>query len=476
MNHLPNLLFSSLLLAPVAMAQGGQFLFTTMQPEITLSGSTGTVLRQLRPNEITAMEFGASPCASQSAEKWAPRSVFHTQAGDTDGDDLYFEPNLFGRIDGILAVQTAAVGMPNQRSIYYSVSAPMATAISGAPGLRPGDIGRIVRNGVGDGQVEYFLRAEQVQLALGLPVAPVMVNVDACAAGPNYGVFFSIEDDTPCNLLTGGAVMVRDGDVLLIPAGALTWSGTGTVAAVMPGSALVVHNEGAMDGFVANAMVNDRNGACVTQVVDTDALEIDWANPFAFPVPTAYGIVAWAPNLLFAGESLTGASVLTTNVGGQIANALCGPLGTPCGGGPTYGMQMGLRAPSAAQGVASSINALCSTRVFRFVTEPVVPQIPVGSNAVLDIGSPNALNWVFMTFAPSGPAVVAPSANFAWGTLGYPDFYPAPAFVGVAATPTGFGTFTGPVIPFACDLIFQAVTITPWGTIEISTPSTIEVF
>jgi len=83
---------------------------------------------------------------------------------------------------------------------------------------------------------------------------------------------------------------------------------------------------------------------------------------------------------------------------------------------------------------------------------------------------------VFLTFAPTGPAVVAPSVPFVWGLLGHPDYYPTPNFMGAIGTGTGYGTYTSPAIPFVCDLVFQGVTITPGGTIEASTPTMVEVF
>ncbi|MFM1873726.1 MAG: hypothetical protein RL398_3148, partial [Planctomycetota bacterium] len=281
MTNLRTTLFTSLMLAPAALAQGGHFLFTTSTNETTLSGSAGTSLQTIRPNEIASLEFGSAPCTVLSAEKWAPRTVFHTQAGDTDGDDNYFEANLFGRIDGLLTGVggTATGGMPSQRTVYYSVSQAMGTAVSGGPGLRPGDIGRIVRNGLGDGQIEYFLQAEDLQIALGLPPVPVVIDVDACAFSPNIGVLVSLDTDIVCNLLTGGPTMVRDGDVLLIPAPVIAWGPNMTVAGTMPGSALVVHNEAQMDAFVVNAGVADRNGVCVNQILDTESLEIDWNSP-----------------------------------------------------------------------------------------------------------------------------------------------------------------------------------------------------
>ena len=98
----------------------------------------------------------------------------------------------------------------------------------------------------------------------------------------------------------------------------------------------------------------------------------------------------------------------------------------------------------------------------------------MGTAAQIDFNTPGAMCWVFLTFAPTGPAVVAPSTPFVWGFLGHPDYYAVPNFMGTI--PGGFATYTSPIIPFVCDLVFQGVTITSSGTIEASTPTMIEVF
>ncbi|MCA8978080.1 MAG: hypothetical protein KDC98_25360 [Planctomycetes bacterium] len=467
------------LLTTAAAAQGRHFLFTTTQPEQTLSGSAGTVLDTIRPNEIASLEFGSSPCTSLSAEKWAPRTMFHTQAGDTDNDDQIWESNLFGRIDAVLAgIITTPVGIHNQRTIFYSVDQAMGTTVSGAPGFRPGDVARIVRAGSSDGQIEYFLTAENLELALGLSSSSPTVNIDACAFSPNMGVFFSIEDDTFCNLLGSGPTLVRDGDILCIPAPTIGWSSTMTVSTVLPGSAVVVYPENVVDAMVLNARITERNGVCVAQIIDVDALEIDQSNPFAMALPSGYGPIVNVPHLLFAGSSLTGAGVLDTLGGGSIHLGMCGQLGTNCGFGPTFGDRMGLQPTSATQGCVSSINGLAATYVCRFVTEAQNHQIPVLSPAPIDIASPGLLNWMLIYFAPMGPGVVSPSQPFPWGLLCYPDYYTmAVVIAGPFPTPaSGFANFTTGPIPFPVDLVFQAVTITSSSAIEISTPTTVEVY
>src|SRR5436190_8192 len=96
-HHLLPLLAAGL--AAGAVAQGPAALFTTNLPEQTLSGSGGTVLQTLWPNEVASIDF--FPCPVISAEKWAPRSCYHTMAGDDNSNTQYWNPAMFGTIDAL---------------------------------------------------------------------------------------------------------------------------------------------------------------------------------------------------------------------------------------------------------------------------------------------------------------------------------------------------------------------------------------
>ena len=464
------LLLSSFATAQVPTEKISDILFTLTKPEQTRSGAGGTSLGRCQPNEILhlpALTF----C---SAEKWGPLAMSEVHAGDENFDDQYYNPNLFGNIDALtrdVFFSGGTLSGTNQRTVFFSPAVDMGTAVSGAPGLRAGDVGRIVKAGGLDGQVEHFLTAEQVQVALGLPPTPVFVNVDAIAYQPNFGVLFSLEEDTSAFLCVGPPI-VRDGDVLMIPANGVSWSSNGTVGAVLPGSAVVAHSEAAMDAFVINAQVSDRNGACVQHILDTDALEIDLMQPVSTWVASCGGSVP-VPKILFAGESLTGGAVLDTGMGGRIRPSLCGGFGTPCGLGPTLGDQVGMMPLSVTQGIASSVNGLTGSRVCTFVSDTFAPQIAVSDVAKIDFQSPGGITWVFASFAPPGPGAVPVSAPFPWAAFCYPDYYPTTFFMGSIAT-APYGTYVSPPIPFATDLTFMGVTIA--GGIEISTPTIVEVF
>lgn len=472
MNHTLSTLSAFSLFAAFASAQNTDILYSTSQVEQTVSGSGGTVLQTIYPNEIVGLK--SLPCP-MLAEKWMPRSGFHTIAGDEDNDDSYWEPGMFGQIDALLSFDMSGIGLTNQREVWFSPSVAMGTTISGGPGLRPGDVGRIVVAGGSDGQVQHFITAETIQIALGLPPSPVVIDVDAVAWMPNMGIFLSLDDDivcTPC----GGPTLLNDGAIFAIGPADYVMSG-GVITGAAPGSAIVVYTEAMMDAFVANANVTDRFGTCVTNAIDIESLEIDRTSSATTTfIPGCYGSALAVPRLMFTAETLTGGAILTTAFGGSIFNSTCWPMGTGCGWGPTYGPQVGLQ-PAGTIGMASYIDALAGhNRIFEFAAEAVNPQIPAFTATQIDFVTPLVpWTWVFMSWAPAGPGAIKISAPFTWGFMGFPDYFPVPNFMGMIPTAPGFGSYTTPVIPFPVDMVFQGFTIL--GTnIEASTPTMVEVY
>jgi len=473
MNQLSLSLIATAALAAAAAAQAPQFLLTYSQPEATVSGSGGTALGQLLPNEIHYVNF-TIPCSAVSAEKWMPRTCTHVMAGDEDGDGVYFESSLLGRIDGLMTTAnwTSPIGGDTQRSVYYSPSQPMGTNVSGAPGLRPGDIGRIVRLGAADGQVQHFITQELLNNALGLPAA-YAIDIDACAFQPNYGLFFSVDDDVLAMTMCG-PMLIRDGDVLCLPGGTMSYTGDLRVAATMPNSAVVVYNEAQMNVFTANAQVADRFGACLTSVGDVESLEMDLFGPTSTITPCP-GVTVPVPNLYYSCETGTGASLLQIAGGGSIVPTPCGLAGTPCAsGGPTWGPQMGVRPTSTTTGAASFVNAIANTRVCTHTLEPqqhVVfgPAPPVQ----VDYNNPFVLSLVLIELVP---AFVPPSAPaFPFSPTCFPDLY-APSIIPWLPVGTGFGSFATPAFPpaFTGKVLFQGVGFST-GTFELSTPAVIDV-
>lgn len=463
MTHLPpRVLFLALCAAPAAAQM--PFLFTTSQTEQTLSGSGGTVLKTLRPNEVAMVEFWS--CTGLSAEKWSPRTCYGTMAGDENGDTLAWNPALFGQIDALCEV-LGPVGLSSQRTVFWSPSVAMQPGVSGLPAIRPGDTARIIRNSSGDGQVEYFLRLEQVVQALGKPTGSI-VDVDAIAADPTYGVFFSLDVDTTVNCGCS-TTFVRDGDVLMIPTAAITWSSDFRVLAVVPNSAVVVHSEVQMDAFVGNAVVSNHLWQCLGAIGDVEGLDIDWTGPVQ-TLSLCSSVTVQVPSLAFTGESMTGCSVLTTAGSGAILQRGCATLGTSCNWGPTTGAQIGLQPPSSG-GVPSYVNALTTAFPRQFTVEAHQHQLLTGGTAVLDLYTPGSFALLCARFDSTAVNSVAPSQSY-WN-LHFPDEY----ITGNAAVfflPGGYQTFNAGIIPLPCKITWQTVTLSAWNTIELSTPATID--
>lgn len=469
-------LFAAALTAGTAFAQSSDLLVAFSSPERTVSGSGGTVLGELLPNEIQHLRFGG-PCSLLSAEKWLPRTCSTVMSGDEDGDGAYFRPGIFGRIDAVLSTTgpvTAGLST-SQRTVFWSPSQPMGNAVSAAP-FRPGDVARLVRNGLGDGQVQYFMRQEHFNTALGLPPG-YPIDVDAIAFQPNYGVFFSIEGDVLASTVCG-PTLVRDGDVLCVPGSALGYTPDLRIAGVMPNSAVVVYDEAQMDAFTANAQVADRFGACVVAVEDVEALEMDLTAPSTW-VTTCAGIALPVPNLIYASRNGTGASLLQTLGGGSIWTTPCGLAGTPCGSGPTFGPQLGIRPFSTAAGAASHCSGLALARACVHTLEPaqhVLPSTAAGypfGATTIDYHNPFVLSLVLIELAPPAVAASVPAAPFSLQC--FPDLY-TPSLIGWMPVGPGFGSIPTPAIPPAWSgkLLFQGVGFAT-GTFELSTPAALEI-
>lgn len=480
MNTTSSALLLAASLAASLAAQGPDLLVTYSQPEQTLSGSAGTVLRFLQPNEISHLEWSNGPCASLSAEKWAPRTAFHVMAGDENADGDYWRPGIFGSIDALCApIGTSPIaGGVNARTVFFSPSVTVGTNISGGPGLRPGDVGHFVKTtGGGDGQVEYFMRREQFNQAMGLPLN-TPIDIDAICFQPGMGVYFSLDADIGTTNFCG-AVFVRDGDVLCVPDWAITWTPDWRVQSVLPNIMAVVYTEAAIDAMVVSAAVANRFGFCIPNAIDLEALEFDWSAPVnqVFPCP---GTVIQAPHFLFTTETMTGAGVLTTVGGGTIYNHLCGQAARNCGAGATLGSQMGIQPTSLVVGAPSYVNALMSTFTYRMVIEPRQHQLfvfPAGAPAgatMIDYATPWAWNLAFMEIVL--PTVPTSLSAFPFSLLCFPDLYAPSTFVHAWPLPGNWGSFPMVAIPplYQGKVLYQMLGFGGSG-LELSTPGVVDV-
>jgi hypothetical protein len=482
MPHMRQRSLSPLAILTLCAAAVGQttqqdWLVTFSQVEASMSGSGGTPLQQLLPNEIHHLDWNGGSCNTVSAEKWLPRTGIDTMAGDEDADGTLFAPFLFDNIDALVATwRDAGLGRENQRTVFWSPAMSpfggMGTAVCGPFGLRPGDVGRIVRNGFGDGRVEYFMPQEEFNRALGLPLT-TPIDIDAIAFSTQVGVLFSLDNDI--TITNGcGSFLVRDGDVIGISNSALSMTADLRVVSAAPASAFVIHTEAAIGAMITSSGVADRFGSCVSGPFDLEALEIDWNGPGSFVSSCSAVPGMWVPTLLFTADTMTGGSVLSTAGGGTIHGSTCGLYGRACPL-PTLGDQVGIRPTAPGVGAASYINGLVAADTGRYVLQPRQHLIPMGAPAgftSIDVGSPFPFNFIFLEAVSS----TVPASFPGFGNH-FPDIY-VPSALYYLWTPAagGFGTFPTPGLPalWTGKVLFQSVGFSAMG-LELSTPAVLDV-
>jgi hypothetical protein len=488
------LLLSSLLATTVCAQQGNSLLFTTHANEVTRSGSNGTVLRNLLPRTIGVAT--PVPGFNFSAETFLPSIALQTMAGDVDANGSVLDVDLTGPIDAITVLpydwDSDRGARPRTQPVtaldcYFSPSHDVDTNVSGAPGLRAGDCGRFVRNAAGNGQVSWFIRAEQLIAAFGMfnpttgaALTPADIDLDAITVSVDRQIFVSFDGQHGMRLSLNGALanfLVDDGAVVALPAPAWTPNARGEVASVLANRGVIVFQEAQTNVLVANAMITDNAAACVPVIIDTESLAID-PNGGVFTTQWGNQQITW-PHLLLNGELMSGAGVITTRNGGQIAQVNGSPLGRGCGAGPTTGIQMGLDATNAV----SRLNALESLtkEPCWFVLGSPTPG-GLGGAIEVHIGTNLGAAGAFLGFG-LGALPVSPSVAFAaWSpnNLCFPELYPtivANPFLPIALAAgfgnASFGTFSLAVSPVvAPGILFQAGAAAG-GALHLSTPLTL---
>ncbi len=451
-------------------------LYTISGREFTLSGSGGLPMRLISSMDVALTKKGF-PC-KQSAEKWAPTSGYNTLAGDENGDAVHWNPALMGQIDAVFCKQKPSFfGRVNMRNTYISPSIYMGTAVSGGPGFRPGDVGAIVRNGFGDGQIEYFMRTEHIMKSFGI-VTP-QINLDAVTQDSAGNIYLSLENDQKVEVLYNGALTwlpMRDGAVGMIPASTINYDGFGNVVNVAAKRGIILLKEGLVDKMTQNSHLADRVGTCIQLCIDTDALSIDPSNTTN---QTFWGTsVVKYSNLAIAAEGYTGGGIITTLGNGQILTVDGCKIGTLCNAGATMGPQIGLRPNTTVGGIYSHVNGLhiVNRAPCRFTLDTATAVTTSPSTIQIDVGSPaGSTPYLLLGFGATGAGTVSSSSPWMFGPNCFPDIY---GFVfGLGAIPTdsqGFGsrTFTG-VPPGS--FLFQSVLISTSGAIELSNPVTLTV-
>lgn len=492
MNH-PSIVVAAACLASIAGAQQSRsLLFTPRAVEQTASGSAGTFLRWLRRDAIAVVTPVSA--GNYSAERFSSDWNYQTMAGDTNASGSVANVGLLGGMDAILSLPyvwdpQSQTAQPRTAPVtaydtYVSPGADVGTFVSGAPGLRKGDCGRFVRNAAGNGQVEYFIRAEQIIAALGMvnqqgqPLVPDDINLDAIAVSQSRHIFLSFDADHTLRLWQNGVLtnfLLQDAGVACIRAPWWTPNARGEVGAVSANHGIIALSEPQVDGMVAGSAIADHTGVNPGLMTDTEGLAPD-RNGGTFPVVWGTSVFN-LPNLMLSGETLTGAGVITTAGGIATVNGVL--LGSPAGT-PSTGVQMGMLA--VVDSCVDNLESLAQEPCYFVLGTPNPYALPGALEVHIGTNINPVGGLVYLGYG-LGALPVSQSIDFTLfvpGTQCFPALYPTilpnPLLVVPLAAAGGgrFGSIMAAAPAIAGGILFQAIGLDPALVAHLSAPGTID--
>ncbi|MBX3463486.1 MAG: hypothetical protein KF830_09960 [Planctomycetes bacterium] len=284
----------------------------------------------MRSDEI--YEITPAPGVPYPARPFLPISLQYHYVGDLDGDAIYVEAATSGpgnTLDAVL-IKAGTTGPVTPRDVFWSIASTTSLQI---PGLRVSDVVRYA----GQGSLEYFLTQVQLNAACGYAAASNTVNLDAIAQSAAGDIFFS---QAGVNTING--IATDDGDILVIPASAITYDANGNVSAIAPGTATRIASQADLIAMVVNSGHRTSVGGVVSSSpnIELSGLEIDpnggtWVSPID---SNTY------PNLLFCWSDFhNDGAILSTAGGGTIAVINGVPMGSTVA---TLGDQLGYQPDS----------------------------------------------------------------------------------------------------------------------------------
>lgn len=315
-------------LAGPAMALAASTAFAAAQHTILMTSGTSDErtlaidapeIDLIRNDEIYAVT--PLPGGGYSARPFLPVSLAWYYVGDQDGDALYVDAQTDGPGGALdaLFVKAGTTGPVSPRDVYWSIAAASANL----PGVGPSDVVRYAAQGA----LEVFVSETQLETATG----GTTLNLDALAqsaAGDLY-LSFSLTE----TLAIGS---VADGDLLTIPAAAITYDAAGNVTSIAPNSVALLATEADLIALVNNSGFRTSVGGTVTTSFELSGLEID-PNGGTFVSPANPLLIA--PNLLFCWNDFSNdGAVISTAGGGSIATINGVPIGSTVA---TLGDQIG---------------------------------------------------------------------------------------------------------------------------------------
>jgi hypothetical protein len=478
-------------LAALAPAQSQTILFTGRFPFVSLDAPNE------RPNgAITRLEefdiSHSTPSAGGVARTLLPATALQTALGDGNADGIYTKfynwKTYFQNIGiGGIFVKASDRAAVTADKVYFSVRRNAASTGGAAVGslqlevltnngtapytLVPGDYVRLLPNG----NVEFFLTAAQLAVALGNQSGSASIGAGALLQAANGDLYYApVDGGHWVNGNSTGTVNAQDGSICKIDAASITYDASGNVASLAPNSARILINEAAggpggtltVRQMTLNSGAVDRNGAALlaTSYGKTTGLAFD-PNGGTFQTiwPDATGNYTQEPNLLFTsdGGAYAGTIFSTaagTGAGGSVAvlnGILCGST-TP--GLPANGSWLGVQLDVANFQPTLMGFTLCDALAYQpmIVDQNGFGSLPVAAtqpNWEVDVfGSPFTAAFLFLSSGPVGNGGFAASVPNAFVPLSFTGdswndvfLLNGPFTLGLAVTDVaGYGTVSLP--------------------------------
>lgn len=379
-----------------------------------VAGSADRSTLALDASEVDLMRsdevYSITPATGQlaPARPFLPISLQYYYVGDLDADGVYVEDDLEGPGDTIdaLLVKNTVTGPVTPRDVFWSVDSVSAANI---PGLRVSDVVRYA----GQGALQFFLTQAQLNIACGYATTSNTVNLDAIAQSAAGDLFFS---QSGVNTING--VATDDGDLLVIPASAITYDALGNVSAITAGAAVRIAAQADLITMITNSGHHTSVGGVVSTSpnIELSGLEMDPAGgTWVSPVNGQTYL-----NVLFTWSDFhNDGAIISTAGGGTIATINGVPMGSTVA---TLGDHLGILPDSTGTFGPNGLALIPQQEpVFALQNWPK-NQHPAPSSSQLytavqmqsSAGTPNGITimvWSVESSTPGGtfPSVPAPS-------------------------------------------------------------------
>lgn len=297
-------------------------------------------------NRLEEFDFSlVTPSAASVARTLQPATAHQAYIGDSNFDGNYTKfagfKTYFQNIQlGGLFVKAADKGLVTADKVWFTVrsnAAPLQIEAFRNNGtttsvIRPGDFVRFT----GNGNLEYFVTQDQIDVAAGLPpVGFSSVKGASAMCQDNFGnLYYSPSQGGQwINGMSTGAALANDGAIVMIPASAIVYDAAGNVASVLANSARILVEENTLGPglspisvrqMVLNSQCFDRTGiplAVAGVFGRVSGLDLDPnGGTFTPNWPDSAGNYVPAPNLVFASDAGSYAgTIFSTNNNGTPA-------------------------------------------------------------------------------------------------------------------------------------------------------------